>query len=72
MNSVSVNVHGYCSKLVNIYNYAQTDYVIFKQNCVNFILFSIIHRLMWMLLSIINTTNCHKFIKVKILVPHRL
>ena len=46
MNSVSVNVHGYCSKLVNIHNYAQTDYVIFKQNCVNFIHFFIIHRLM--------------------------
>ena len=25
MNSVSVNIHSYCSKLVNLHNYTQTD-----------------------------------------------
>ena len=25
MNSISVNLHGYCSKLVNLYNYTQTN-----------------------------------------------
>ena len=25
MNSVSVNLHDYCSKFVNLHNYAQTD-----------------------------------------------
>ena len=35
MNSVSVNLHGYCSKLVNLHNYTQTDVDHFKQNCIN-------------------------------------
>ena len=25
MNSVSINLHGYCSKLVNLQNYTQID-----------------------------------------------
>ena len=25
MNSVSVNLHGYCNKLINLHNYTQTD-----------------------------------------------
>ena len=25
MNNISVNLHGYCSKFVNLYNYIQTN-----------------------------------------------
>ena len=25
MNSINVDLHGYCSKLVNLYNHTQTD-----------------------------------------------
>ena len=25
MNNVNVNLHNYCSKLINLYNYTQTD-----------------------------------------------
>ena len=41
------NLNGYCNKLINLYNYTRIDVGIFKQNCVNWIQFSIAHVLMW-------------------------
>ena len=35
MNSISVNIHGYCSKLINYTIMHELIWVIFKQNCVN-------------------------------------
>ena len=46
MNSVSVNLHNCCNKLVNLHNYTQTDVVIFKQNYTHSTHFSIIQKLM--------------------------
>ena len=39
MNSVSINLHDYCNKLVNLHNYTQTDVSHFKVKLYNFYTF---------------------------------
>jgi len=39
MNSVNVNLHDYCSKLVNLHNYIRTDVGHFKAKLYNFYIF---------------------------------
>ena len=46
MNSISINLHSYYNKFVNLYNYILINMSFFGQNCVNFTHFSIIKSLM--------------------------
>ena len=49
MNSISVNLHSYYSKFINLHNYIFTNVNHFKQTCVNFTNLSIINSLMLVL-----------------------
>ena len=70
MNGVNVNLHGYCNKPVSLYNYIRIDmdHYIFRQNCINFTYFSIIHGLI-RLLSF-NHKLTSKNILAKIMTKH--